>query len=281
MYWNVVSIEVVGHCNGTCSYCPQGTGDAVNDGVISLRTFKKALGMAKEGRSKALLLHARGEPLLHPKLPELIYIARSSGFLVYLSTNLLCATDEKIKAVMLAGINQIEIHYDAALSQFSENEIAQKIWYIHCCNEKNRNNACRIEINHAQKEKEEQFVIQKRFSQLPPSLDKRMYTPYDWHTFIESNEVINERPNNCYWYLHKACVIQSNGDIVICCLDHFKYSKVKNIHEISIIDESCCLNRDMCKKCSASNWGRDWIEKDMFSLDEHRKKLLEKDVVVF
>lgn len=275
MKWSAVAIEVTGRCNARCSYCPRGTGHAAPAGDIAIDTFNRSLQLAKQGRSKAILLHGSGEPFLHPQLALLVRKTREAGYLAFLSTNLLACTQRNIREVLAAGINQIEVHFDAAAQQMSVQNIYEIIYYICRCNQRLRSNACRIEVNYAVSTHKERLLAEKALRLLPSSVTSRIYTPYDWHAFLATSSTTNYLWTDCWWYAHRGYVVHSNGDVVICCLDHYKFSKVHNVHEIDVVSDSSCANRSMCAQCPAMNWGRDWIQNDILSVStDQRHRLL-------
>jgi MoaA/NifB/PqqE/SkfB family radical SAM enzyme len=84
-------IDVVGACNLRCPCCPQGN---IKDyrlptGFIEPDRLNRILQKAKsECQVARVSLFSWGEPLLHPRLPELIRIVHQAGAACYLSSNL-------------------------------------------------------------------------------------------------------------------------------------------------------------------------------------------------
>lgn len=78
-----VYIEITSVCNLACSFCPQ-TGRKAN--FIKPDTFNTILDQIKP-HTNHIYLHVKGEPLLHPKLDELLDLSQAKGFKVNITTN--------------------------------------------------------------------------------------------------------------------------------------------------------------------------------------------------
>lgn len=76
-------VEITNLCNLRCSFCP-GTGR--EERFMTPEAFA-VLADRLRGRVKYLYFHVMGEPLLHPRLGELLDIAGEKGFRVCLTTN--------------------------------------------------------------------------------------------------------------------------------------------------------------------------------------------------
>ncbi len=76
-------VEITNVCNLRCAFCP-GTKRAPR--TMSPEEFARVLD-ALEGRVAYLHLHLMGEPLLHPRLPELLSLTAERGMRLCLVTN--------------------------------------------------------------------------------------------------------------------------------------------------------------------------------------------------
>lgn len=76
-------LEITNICNLRCSFCP-GTG---REGRFLPPEEFRLLAEKLRGRVRYLYLHVMGEPLLHPRLAELLAIAADAGFRICLTTN--------------------------------------------------------------------------------------------------------------------------------------------------------------------------------------------------
>jgi radical SAM protein with 4Fe4S-binding SPASM domain len=78
-----VYIEITSVCNLACSFCPQ---TARKANFIKLDAFQNILEQIKP-HTKHIYLHVKGEPLLHPKIDELLDASHARGFKVNITTN--------------------------------------------------------------------------------------------------------------------------------------------------------------------------------------------------
>jgi hypothetical protein len=111
-------IDVVGSCNLRCPSCPIGNSRGTDRpvGIMSERMFEDIImKVRRESPSVDLLwLFNWTEPVLHPRLPGLIEIAREHGFRVCLSSNLnagknfdqVMAAEPNLWIVSLSGFSQ-------------------------------------------------------------------------------------------------------------------------------------------------------------------------------
>jgi len=111
-------IDLVGSCNLRCPSCPIGNSRGVDRpvGVMSEQLFKDIVQKIRRESPavKLLWLFNWTEPVLHPRLPALIAIAREYGFRVCLSSNLnagkhfdqVMAAEPCVWIVSLSGFTQ-------------------------------------------------------------------------------------------------------------------------------------------------------------------------------
>lgn len=78
-----VYIEITSVCNLACSFCPP-TERA--KGLIKVEQFNKILDEIRP-HTKYIYLHVKGEPLLHPRIDQLLDAAHAKGFKVNITTN--------------------------------------------------------------------------------------------------------------------------------------------------------------------------------------------------
>jgi radical SAM protein with 4Fe4S-binding SPASM domain len=78
-----VYIEITSVCNLACSFCPQTERKA---SFMKLDTFQHILDQIAP-HTKHIYLHVKGEPLLHPKIDELLDAAHAKGLKVNITSN--------------------------------------------------------------------------------------------------------------------------------------------------------------------------------------------------
>ena len=106
-----LDIEATNRCNLKCVFCdklPYLSPDEFGDMEYGLYTR-----IVDEGLDKGLCsikLSYRGEPLLHPRLPDMIAYARKKGILdLYFNTNAMLLTESKSRDLIEAGLIRISI----------------------------------------------------------------------------------------------------------------------------------------------------------------------------
>ena len=76
-------LEISNLCNLRCSFCP---GTRREKRMLSVEEFR-LLASKLRGHTEYLYFHLMGEPLLHPRLSELLAISEELGFRVMITTN--------------------------------------------------------------------------------------------------------------------------------------------------------------------------------------------------
>ena len=76
-------LEITSVCNLACSFCPP---TERQKQFISVEDFSKRLDQIKP-HTDYIYLHVKGEPLLHPKIEQLLDISHEKGFKVNITTN--------------------------------------------------------------------------------------------------------------------------------------------------------------------------------------------------
>ena len=115
-YPKMLNIEPTNHCNFNCIMCsrrrsgrPLGhmSPDLFDSILADIRRHAKTI--------RWLTLHNDGEPLLHPDLPAMIRMAKSSGAVEYVhfNTNGQLLTEDTAVALIMAGLDDLTVSIDA------------------------------------------------------------------------------------------------------------------------------------------------------------------------
>ena len=123
MYSRVYT-EITNICNRNCSFCP-GTKRAKR--MISEKEFT-ILCEKLQGVTKYIYLHVMGEPLTHPKLPQLITIGKTMGFNVCITTNG-TLLEKRGREIVEAGVYKVNI----SVHSFEEGEAEDHTQYMKSC----------------------------------------------------------------------------------------------------------------------------------------------------
>lgn len=96
-----IEIEPVSDCNLRCTYCPR---HHMNDltGYMEMGLFKKIIDEASSYKDRIIVLHRRGESLLHKGFSEMCSYVKGKFKEVQIATNGTCLTDEKSLAMIEA-----------------------------------------------------------------------------------------------------------------------------------------------------------------------------------
>ncbi len=113
----VSNIEVTNACGMDCIMCPRKYMER-KIGFIDIKLFKKIVRQLKY--NSIIVLHHFGDPLLHPKIGELIKICKKYGIKTSFSTNPSNLTDKNIKNILDDGLDYLHISLDGATKETYE-----------------------------------------------------------------------------------------------------------------------------------------------------------------
>lgn len=107
-----VIIEPTNACNLGCSYC--GNKDMLRPRqFMPFELFERMVGEMVEHGVPRMTLHTVGEPTLHPRLPDMIALAKRAGRVVNLSTNGTLLTETLARDLVAAGPDMLNVSADA------------------------------------------------------------------------------------------------------------------------------------------------------------------------
>lgn len=108
-----VIVEPTNACNLKCVYC--GNKDMLRRWTwLEWGLYQRLVDEMRELGIPRLTLHTIGEPTLHPRLPEMVALAKSAGLTVTLSTNGTLLTEERARALVESGPDILSLSIDAA-----------------------------------------------------------------------------------------------------------------------------------------------------------------------
>jgi len=96
-----IEIELASACNLRCIYCPRTHIDSLN-GFMSFLLFKKIIDEIARYPQAILVLHRRGESLLHPHFVKICEYVKGKFKEIQLATNATLLDDAKSKAIINA-----------------------------------------------------------------------------------------------------------------------------------------------------------------------------------
>jgi radical SAM protein with 4Fe4S-binding SPASM domain len=115
---NLISIEVASACSLNCVHCPSHSKDTIGNkrelGFIDIELFNKAMDEIDCYGKRRIYLHKDGEPLLHPKFPEILHrLKLHKEHEIYLTTNASHLTDPMSKLLLDARVDIINFSIGA------------------------------------------------------------------------------------------------------------------------------------------------------------------------
>lgn len=242
-----VYIEATNVCNLRCLHCPQSTMRR-RPQYMDIGLFEKIVTELKPAKP-FVDLYMQGESLLHPRIVDMVRLARENGLLPRITTNATLLTKELSKKLIEAGLNKIEFSMSGVTKKTYE-EMHRGGKY-----EKTLNNVLDfLELNaeagfpvHArpvfveeEKTKGEKERYLSLFSKLP--LDDVYVSPlinmFGWNKEISLNP-FKTKPREewpvckCPW---RQYGINADGTVRACIFDYDSRYLIGNAKESNVLD---------------------------------------------
>jgi MoaA/NifB/PqqE/SkfB family radical SAM enzyme len=112
-----VYIEPTNQCNLNCRTCMRNVWDEV-PGQMSERIFQRILeGISAHDPVPSVFFGGYGEPLVHPRICDMVEQAHRTGAVVELITNGILLSDQMTRRLMDAGLNRLWVSLDGATAE--------------------------------------------------------------------------------------------------------------------------------------------------------------------
>ncbi len=275
-------IEITSVCNLACSFCPPTERKA---NILKVDKFNEILDQIKP-HTKYIYLHVKGEPLLHPRVDQLLDAAHAKGFKVNITTNGTLLKKNRHKLLGKSALRQMNfsLHsfdghegstdregYLAEILSFAKEAASQgvlisfRLWNldpVHATSEQKRKNQETLEI--LEKEFNLDYKIEEKV--VPGSgvkIADRIYINQD-HEFQWPSLLAPEDDGKGFCHaLRSQAAILVDGTVVPCCLDGEGVIDLGNINDkpfSEIIEGERANNlydgfsrreavEEMCRKC--------------------------------
>lgn len=118
-----IDIEATNACNLRCPFCAATTKNwgPYRHGYMDFTLFQRIIDEGVENGLCSMKLNLRGEPLLHPKLPEMIRYAKEKGIMdVYFNTNATLLDEHKVTQLIDSGLDRISISIEGTSKEVYE-----------------------------------------------------------------------------------------------------------------------------------------------------------------
>lgn len=277
-----VYVEITNVCNLSCNFCPKTRREVK---FIEIDEFRHVLSEIRPF-TDYIYLHLMGEPLLHPKLAQLLAEANSAGLKVNITTNGTLLPKQEDVLLQSKALRQINV----SLHSFEANEVnmtlfeyvksvlqfiqkAQqtskiissiRLWNMDSeklqgANELNRMILELIESYFPQEQSIAKMLLGEKRIKLGERVYLNMAEKFQWP---DINHAEMNRKVFCYG-LRDQIGILVDGTVVPCCLDSEGVISLGNIYEQSFSDIIVCeraqkiydgfSNRkaveELCQKC--------------------------------
>ncbi|TQR16506.1 radical SAM/SPASM domain-containing protein [Psychrobacillus soli] len=275
-------IEITSVCNLACSFCPP---TARKANILKVDKFNEILDQIKP-HTKYIYLHVKGEPLLHPRVDQLLDAAHAKEFKVNITTNGTLLKKNRHKLLGKPALRQMNfsLHsfdghegstdregYLAEILSFAKEAAAQgvlisfRLWNldpVHATSEQKRKNQETLDI--LEKEFNLDYKIEEKV--VPGSgvkIADRIYINQD-HEFQWPSLLAPEDDGKGFCHaLRSQAAILVDGTVVPCCLDGEGVIDLGNINDkpfSEIIEGERANNlydgfsrreavEEMCRKC--------------------------------
>lgn len=250
-----VYIEITSVCNLACSFCPP---TARAKGLIKVEQFNKILDEIRP-HTKYIYLHVKGEPLLHPRIDQLLDAAHAKGFKVNITTNGTLIKKNREKILGKPALRQINF----SLHSFdghegSENRekyledildfvrdsrefntiISYRLWNLqqdHVSDVAARRNRETLEI--LENEYHLDYRIEEKVEpgkgvKIAPHVYLNQDHEFRWPSLLEPED---EGKGFCHALRSQAAILV-DGTVAPCCLDGEGVINLGNVHEKSFSD---------------------------------------------
>ena len=117
-----LDIEVTAQCNLRCKFCRTTYNhDSYPKNLMDVTLFKRIIDQGQEYGLKAIKFNWRGEPLLHPELPDMILYAKEKGILdVFFNTNAQLMNPSLSERLVKSGLDRITISIEGHFKEIYE-----------------------------------------------------------------------------------------------------------------------------------------------------------------
>lgn len=114
----VVAVEASSKCNLRCKMCFQSSMDKMeqpaNRGIMSWDTYRKFLDEIEKNQLYSIVFASRGEPLLNPRIDEMIKEAKNRGVLdIKMNTNATLLTEDMSRRLLKSGLDLLVFSVDS------------------------------------------------------------------------------------------------------------------------------------------------------------------------
>ncbi|WP_026672629.1 radical SAM/SPASM domain-containing protein [Alkalihalobacterium bogoriense] len=249
-------LEITSVCNLACSFCPP---TERQKQFLSVADFSKRLDEIKP-YTDYIYLHVKGEPLLHPKIDQLLDISHEKGFKVNITTNGTLIEKNKHKLLNKPALRQMNfsLHsfdghagskdkegYVNSILSFIKEVTSQsntifslRLWNLtpdnttNVIKQQNRKILELIETEFDLPYKIEEKVVPGSGVKIADRIYINQDIEFKWPALHEEED---DGKGFCYGLRNQAGIL-ANGTVIPCCLDGEGVINLGNINQSSFSD---------------------------------------------
>lgn len=254
-----LSIEPTNHCNLDCPECPAAVSKSFRKrGFLSLEQYKKLI-RANAARTWYLMLYFQGEPLLHPKITDMIRYAVARRIYTVTSTNGQFINEPTARALVESGLHELIISMDGYTQESYEkyrkggqlHKVKAGIEFLNKYKSLYRSKYPLLHLQFLVFRHNEHEMSQIRnyarihadgFSFKSPQFysaesQKHMmssYQAFNRYEMQQGNSRIRRKLKNHCKRLWTAPVITYDGHLLPCCFDKYAQHTMGNVFEVPL-----------------------------------------------
>jgi len=235
-----LDIEATNRCNLKCTFCDKLPYLKPEDfGSLDFDLFTRIIDEGAEKNLCGLKLSYRGEPLLHPRLAEMVGYAKKKGVLdIYFNTNAMLLSDAKARALMEAGLDRISVSMEGVdPAAFERERVGARFDVVKRNLERLLNLRTQGGLAHPR--------IRLQTVALP-RIDLDEFARY-WSAFSDETASIDYKEANdrntsivaAYWacpQLWQRMTIEWDGRIMPCNNDDYRHLSPGNVTDMTVAD---------------------------------------------
>lgn len=109
---NVIRIGPTNRCTGRCFYCPREYIHDKGTGYMDFALYEKIIAWAKLNKVEAVSFALFGEPLLHPRIFDMLELAVKHGLKIRISTNSIILNKDYADQLLRFPLEALETSFD-------------------------------------------------------------------------------------------------------------------------------------------------------------------------
>lgn len=220
-----IYIEITNICNLSCEFCKP---DNRKKKYMNEIEFKQIIEKIQP-YTDYIYLHVKGEPLLHPKINELITIANEAKLQVNITTN-----GTLIDRLQNRKVRQINYSIQSSNDVSQIREVIQKLKQI--AKEANTYISLRLWRKATRENQKIEEMLREEFPEMKEIEDKKavahniflsLEEEFQWPSMQEERE---QKEGYCHGLLEQIAILV-DGSVIPCCLDHEGNMILGNIYE--------------------------------------------------